>query len=55
MYSIVRPARLLVKERKFAKKHNGHIIQPVRESFNDLQLGKKFSASNGVLCSYPTR
>jgi 16S rRNA G966 N2-methylase RsmD len=31
---------VLVKERKFAKKHNGHLVQPVKESFHDLQLGK---------------
>lgn len=31
---------VLVKERKFAKKHNGHLVQPVKESVTDLQLGK---------------
>jgi hypothetical protein len=31
---------VLVKERKYVKKHSGHLVQPVMESFHDLQLGK---------------
>ena len=31
---------VLVKERKYAKKHNGQLVIPMLESIHDLQLGK---------------